>query len=113
MSVRLPGDVKDLSPTARLVHAVLDDAGPLTREEIEDRTGAARRTVNDSLATLRNEGLAIADEHPNDARRKLYSIARDQDVATSDVSDTESAETTSHGPVLRDSVGESREGDND
>ncbi|SEP30340.1 hypothetical protein SAMN05216388_10723 [Halorientalis persicus] len=76
MSVKIPGDVKDLSPTARLVHAVLDDAGPLAREEIEDRTGAARRTVNKVLATLRAEGLATAHEHPNDARRKLYSISK-------------------------------------
>jgi DNA-binding MarR family transcriptional regulator len=72
MSVHLPARVKDLSPTARLVHAVLDDAGPLTREEIEERTGAARRTVNDALATLRDEGHVAADEHPQDRRRLLY-----------------------------------------
>lgn len=72
MSVQLPQPVKDVPASARLVYAVLDDAGPLTRDEIQERSGAARRTVSNALATLREEDLVAADEHPDDRRRRVY-----------------------------------------
>jgi DNA-binding MarR family transcriptional regulator len=74
-TLRFPDRVKDAPATARLVYAVLEADGPLTRQDLVDRTGAACRSVTAALATLREAGLVTADQDPTDRRRRLYRLS--------------------------------------
>jgi len=67
-----PESVKQSGPSTRLVYAALEAHGPATLDEITSRTGVAQRTTKKALATLRKQGLAVAEPHPTDGRRRLY-----------------------------------------
>ena len=73
----IPSTVQEAPLAARLVYAVLEAAGGLGRDDLVDRTGLARRTIQDALTDLRQRNLVESKRSPRDGRRLLYFIAED------------------------------------
>jgi len=78
----LPADVRDLSsPSARLVYLTLRGAtSALTIREITGRTGVSADRCRRVLGTLVDMSYVDRDEHPDDRRRRLYSLADPPEV---------------------------------
>lgn len=66
--------VQDLPPSAKLVYLILQEGGPLTQEDISDRSHLPRRTVRHALARLQEVSLIVSQPYLGDARQNLYDI---------------------------------------
>lgn len=64
--------VRDLPPSAKLVHLVLQENARMTQTEVTDKTQLAGRTVRDALGRLESAGLVTEEICLQDARKRLY-----------------------------------------
>ena len=78
-TARIPKPVQETTPSARLVYSVLAAVGPAGADEIEERTGLARRTIRAAFSDLEERDLVNSNPHPVDARRRMYDAADDID----------------------------------
>lgn len=69
-----PDAVRDSTPTATAVYAVLNAAGPLTYDQIIAETGAGRTAVENAVADLRDSGIVGSKPDPNNPRRQVHNI---------------------------------------
>lgn len=69
--------VRDLPPSAKLVHIVLVEKGPLTQQRIAEESYLSSRTVR--YAVKRLEEINVIDEEISlrDARQRVYYITTD------------------------------------
>ncbi len=63
----------DGSPATKFVYHVIAGGGPMDQSRIIRVTGLNRRTVQNSIDSLSNQGLLREVPDPHDLRRKLYS----------------------------------------
>lgn len=61
--------LKQLPPSPKYVHKVLEYEGCLTQPEIAEETGLPRRTVRYALTRLQEHGLVESEPVMEDARR--------------------------------------------
>jgi len=61
-----------LPPSAKLVYLVLDHEGPLTQQQLCDRTMLSARTARSAVTELEDVGLVTEEVYLRDARKKLY-----------------------------------------
>jgi DNA-binding MarR family transcriptional regulator len=66
--------VADLGPSAKLVYTVLDHEGPLTQQDLVERTRLAARTVRKALSRLEEADAVDERVYLQDARQRLYSV---------------------------------------
>jgi len=66
--------VGDLGPSAKLVYTVLEHEGPLTQQDLVERTRLAARTVRKALSRLEEEEAVDERVYLQDARQRLYSV---------------------------------------
>jgi len=67
--------LRELAPSAKLVHRVLDDADdPLTESDIIEESLLPARTVRYAVSHLEEAELVECRPNPGDARQRLYSI---------------------------------------
>lgn len=69
--------LEDLPPSAKFVHFVLERESHLTQGELADRTQLSTRTVRDALRKLEDEDVVHEDVCLRDARKRVYSLKRD------------------------------------
>jgi transcription initiation factor IIE alpha subunit len=69
--------VTDLGPSAKLVYTVLEHEGPLTQQQIVERTRLAARTVRKALSRLKGEDVIEERVYLQDARQRLYHVAEE------------------------------------
>lgn len=64
----------DLPPSAKLVFTVLDEEGPLTQQQIAEKTRLSSRTARYALTQL--EEISAIEEQISfaDARQKIYQL---------------------------------------
>ncbi|WP_254544577.1 MarR family transcriptional regulator [Halomarina pelagica] len=62
----------ELPPSAKLVYLVLANEGPLTQQQLCDRTRLAPRTARYALTDLRSADLVDHSVYVPDARKRLY-----------------------------------------
>jgi DNA-binding MarR family transcriptional regulator len=62
----------NLSPSAKLVHFVLQKDKPLTTREIREETLLPARTVRHALTKLSEADLVDKRAHPKQPRKRLY-----------------------------------------
>ena len=62
----------DLAPSAKLVYFVLDHEGPLTQQQLCDRTMLSSRTARYAVTELEDADLVTEEVYIPDARKKLY-----------------------------------------
>ena len=62
----------NLSPSAKLVHFVLQKDNPLTTQEIHEETLLPSRTVRHALTKLSEADLVDKRVHPKQPRKRLY-----------------------------------------
>lgn len=75
MTASIPDDLKSKPSSCKLVWLVLTNAErPLTRPEIEDRTGLSRWTVRTTTRSLARDGYIELEPNPNDLRTKRCKI---------------------------------------
>ena len=69
--------VRDLPPSAKLVHVVLEEKGPLTQQGIAEESYLPTRTVRDTVKRL--EEINVIDEEISirDARQRVYYLTTD------------------------------------
>jgi len=73
MRTALPDPVRETAPNVRLVYTALEAAdGPLTNDDLVERTGVSLRGLQHALSTLRDRGLAESRTDPEDRRRRLH-----------------------------------------
>ncbi|WP_317988518.1 MarR family winged helix-turn-helix transcriptional regulator [Haloprofundus salinisoli] len=73
-STRNASNFGDLTPSAKLVHMVLQQESPLTQGELIDRTELSPRTVRNALNRLESAKLVNKDICLEDARKRVYSL---------------------------------------
>jgi transcription initiation factor IIE alpha subunit len=66
--------VTDLGPSAKLVYTVLEHEGPLTQQQVVDRTRLAARTVRKALTRLKSADVVEERVYLQDARQRLYHV---------------------------------------
>lgn len=66
------GQLRDLSPSAKLVYVVLLSHGTLDQDGIASRTLLPKRTIRYALDKLEAEDLVEVDHCVDDARRRWY-----------------------------------------
>lgn len=71
----------DASPSTKYVVYVLADAGPLSREELCQRTGLPESTVGEALRRLEEAGILDKRAAPEDLRRRVYDIHPPSDIS--------------------------------
>jgi len=64
-----------LSPSCKYVFYVLDEQGPLTRQELQDRTGLPERTLDEALETLENCDFILKTRDSGDLRQVVAESA--------------------------------------
>lgn len=64
----------ELAPSAKLVARTLHDAGPLTPEEIADRSLLPPRTVQDAVTNLGEANLLEARQSDMDCPTQVYHL---------------------------------------
>jgi DNA-binding MarR family transcriptional regulator len=69
------GRFNDLPPSAKYVYDTLDRDGPLTRKELQERTGLPERTIDDALETLENCGFIVKTRDTGDLRQVVAETA--------------------------------------
>lgn len=75
-----PEPVRDSTPTAGNVYAVLEAAGPLTYEQLVDQTGAGRTAVETAVDNLRKQGIIESRRDPNNPCRKVHGLPSSFDM---------------------------------
>lgn len=65
----------ELTPSAKLVHVLLQRESPLTQSQLVDRTKLSPRTVRSALDQLEAAGLVTKEICLRDARKRVYSLA--------------------------------------
>ncbi|WP_135827318.1 MarR family transcriptional regulator [Halorussus halobius] len=75
-SLKIDSDaVRDLPPSAKLVYLVLKEAGPLTQQDVIERTLLPDRTARGALDELVDAG--VVEKRPylgGDARQSVYTV---------------------------------------
>ncbi|MFQ5977350.1 MAG: winged helix-turn-helix domain-containing protein [Candidatus Heimdallarchaeota archaeon] len=56
------------SPVDQRIYQLLQEAGPLSRDVLVDRSGIARTTIYDALMRLRLQGLVLRFKEPRQTR---------------------------------------------
>jgi DNA-binding MarR family transcriptional regulator len=72
--------VEDLPPSAKYVHHVVDEDGPITRQALLEETWLAESTVDDALRTLENRHLIHRARKSDDLTQVLIESRRSPDV---------------------------------
>ena len=62
----------ELPPSAKLVYLVLEHEGPLTQQQLCDRTLLSGRTARSAVTELEEAALVTEEVYLPDARKKLY-----------------------------------------
>ncbi|MEM3852230.1 MAG: phosphosulfolactate synthase [Methanomassiliicoccales archaeon] len=62
-------------PSARFIHYVLMNHGPMDQSAIMKTTGLDRRTVQSALSKLLSEGFVVERQDVRDLRRRVYALA--------------------------------------
>ena len=68
--------LKQLPPSPKLVHKVLEYEGELDQSEIAEETHLPQRTVRYALGRLEDRDLVESEVVVGDARRKRYRLAK-------------------------------------
>ena len=80
LSQPLPRDIREESPSARLIYSALQEADrSLTVNELVARTGAAPATTRRVLSGFRDREIVKSTPHPLDARAKMWSVASQEE----------------------------------
>lgn len=66
--------VRDVTPTARLVLAVLRERASANQTELVEATGRTRRTVRSAVTELEARGAISASYDLRDARNRRYEL---------------------------------------
>jgi len=61
-------------PASKLVYVILDHEGPLTQEDIADRSMPSPRKVRDAIGRLRSIDVVAEGVYIPDARKRLYRL---------------------------------------
>lgn len=64
-----------LPPSAKYVHHVLVEDGPLLRQELQDQTGLPTRTLDRALDTLQNGDYITVTRDNGDLRQVVANVA--------------------------------------
>ncbi|WP_324757055.1 helix-turn-helix domain-containing protein [Haloarcula montana] len=63
------GRLDDLPPSAKYVYDVVDRDGPLSRQELQERTGLPETTLDDAVKTLENRDYLLRTRDSEDLRQ--------------------------------------------
>jgi len=69
-------EVADLSPSAKLVYLVLEDAGPCSVADLRGRTQLSDRSLRRALDELDDVEVVESRANPRDARSDEYDVVR-------------------------------------
>lgn len=72
----VPADVKNCSPSARLVYLLLDAEGALAQQQIRSLAGISEDTTRRVLEELEAADAVLERPHPGDGRCKKYVLTR-------------------------------------
>lgn len=72
----VPAALEPLPPSAKLVYVILDREAPLTHSGIQQYTKLPKRTTDEALGRLSDEGLIQQDPNYDDAREVFYRLDR-------------------------------------
>jgi len=75
-------DTESLPPSCRCVLIVLEWESPLTRQDIQARTGLPERTLSRALDTLQNGGYITKTQKSNDLRQVMVTLATERTLNT-------------------------------
>jgi len=84
MDDSLRSQLESLPPSAKLVYKTLQYEGPLTQGQLAAESLLPARTVRHALSTLEDEGVVDEELYIQDARKRLYSLAGQQEPKASD-----------------------------
>jgi transcriptional antiterminator len=69
--------IKELPPSAKLVFVVLEHEGPLTQQQITEKSRLSARTARYALNQLNGSNVIREDVYFPDARQHLYELTID------------------------------------
>jgi DNA-binding MarR family transcriptional regulator len=78
---RLPREIQDTSPSARLVYLLLDAEGALPKQHVQSMSGLSADTTRRALRELEDAGAVLDRPDPTDGRRRKYVLAKHLEVA--------------------------------
>ena len=67
-------EIQDGAPSAKFVYYVLEDQGPVPREELVELTRLPERTVDCAINDLEDAELVTQERDHYDARRVVYRL---------------------------------------
>lgn len=67
-------------PSSRLLFQLLRSFGPLTRRDLKFLLKGHRTTVDRAIGQLRELDILVESPHPQDGRKKVYTIPEQDDV---------------------------------
>ena len=70
--LQVPEALADLPPSAKLTWSIVELEGPISREEVIDRSRLPTRTVADALKRLREDDVVERAVSLEDSRVRLY-----------------------------------------
>jgi hypothetical protein len=76
----VPADVKNCSPSARLVYLLLDAEGALAQQQIRSLAGISEDTTRRVLEELGDVDAVLERPHPGDGRCKKYILPEKLEV---------------------------------
>ncbi|SFR70241.1 winged helix-turn-helix domain-containing protein [Halogeometricum limi] len=85
MTEEVPGSLREMPPSSKLVYKVLEHDGPLTQRQLADNSLLPTRTVRYALDRLRDADIVEERLCIQDARKRLYYLAEDDRVQSADV----------------------------
>jgi transcriptional antiterminator len=77
VSLSIGDAIKELPPSAKLVFVVLEHEGPLTQQEITEKSRLSARTARYALNQLNDLNVISEDIYFPDARQQLYELTID------------------------------------
>jgi len=67
-------ETDSMTPTAEALFRLLENCGPLTRQEILAESKRCEGAVDDALTVLKNRGFVDIDSDPDDLRQKVVEL---------------------------------------
>lgn len=77
MSFALPARTHDTTPSTRLVYVTLAIDGPLSYDELKERTGLGRKTARRAIQQLSETGVIESNPDPRNPPQKLHDLDPD------------------------------------